>query len=45
VRCSSGYGPFTFGVGTSVKVHCHKRDGPFRLAYLKSEHAVIEIER
>ncbi|HEY8193330.1 MAG TPA: hypothetical protein VIF36_05335, partial [Gaiellaceae bacterium] len=34
-----------FGVGISVKMHCHKRDGQFRLAYLKSEHAVIELER
>lgn len=34
-----------FGVGTSVKMHCHKRDGLFRLAYLKSETAVIELER
>jgi hypothetical protein len=34
-----------FAVGTSVKMHCHKRDGLFRLAYLKSESAVIELER
>ncbi|MDP9491264.1 MAG: hypothetical protein M3P42_03555 [Actinomycetota bacterium] len=34
-----------FGVGISVKVHCHKRDGLFRLAYMKSESAVIELER
>jgi hypothetical protein len=34
-----------FGVGLSVKAYCHKRDGLFRLAYLKSEHAVIELER
>jgi hypothetical protein len=34
-----------FGVGTSVKLHCHKRDGQFRLAYLKSETAVLELER
>lgn len=33
------------GVGISVKVHCHKRDGLFRLAYMKSESSVIEIER
>jgi hypothetical protein len=34
-----------FGVGISVKVHCHKRDGLFRLGYMKSETAVIEFER
>lgn len=34
-----------FGVGTTVKMHCFRRDGQFRLAYLKSEHAVIELER
>jgi hypothetical protein len=32
-------------VGTSVKMHCHKRDGRFRLAYFRSEHAVMELER
>jgi hypothetical protein len=32
-------------VGTGVKRHCQMRDGRFRLAYLKSEHAVIELER
>lgn len=34
-----------FGVGINVKAHCHKREGEFRLSYLKSEHAVIELER
>jgi hypothetical protein len=34
-----------FEVGTSVKMHCHKRDGRFRLAYVKSEDAAIELER
>jgi hypothetical protein len=34
-----------FGVGATVKMHCHRRDGQFRLAYLKSESAVIELER
>jgi hypothetical protein len=34
-----------FAVGTAVKAQCLKRDGEFRLAYLKSEHAVLEIER
>jgi hypothetical protein len=34
-----------FGVGTTVKVHCHRRDGQFRLGYMKSETAVIELER
>jgi putative FmdB family regulatory protein len=28
-----------------VKAHCHKRDGGFGFVYLKSEHAVIELER
>ncbi|HEX7256246.1 MAG TPA: hypothetical protein VF236_09995 [Gaiellaceae bacterium] len=34
-----------FEVGATVKMHCHRRDGQFRLAYLKSEHAAIELER
>ena len=34
-----------FAVGTAVKMHCHKLGGEFRLGYLKSEQAVIEIER
>jgi hypothetical protein len=43
---SGGYEPLKpFGFGTSVKMHCHKRDGQFRLAYLKSEDAVMEFER
>ncbi|MDF2752577.1 MAG: hypothetical protein K0S82_960 [Gaiellaceae bacterium] len=33
------------GVGATVKKHSHRRDGQFRLAYLKSESAVIELER
>jgi hypothetical protein len=47
VTCSvpAGTNLSTFEVGTSVKAHCHKRDGQFRLAYIKSEHAVIELER
>jgi hypothetical protein len=47
VTCSvpAGTNLSVFEVGTSVKMHCHKRDGQFRLAYLKSEHAVIELER
>jgi hypothetical protein len=47
VTCSvpAGTNLSAFEVGTSVKMHCHKRDGEFRLAYLKSEHAVIELER
>ena len=34
-----------FGTGASVKAYCDKRDGEFRLAYLESERAVIELER
>jgi hypothetical protein len=34
-----------FPVGTTVKMHCHRISGDFRLLYLKSEHAVIEIGR
>jgi hypothetical protein len=34
-----------FPLGTAVKAHCHKVGGELRLAYLKSEQAVIEIER
>src|SRR5829696_5140475 len=35
----------TFRVGATVKMHSDRRDGQFRLAYLKSESAVIELER
>jgi hypothetical protein len=47
VSCSvpAGTDLSKFAVGTSVKVHCRKIAGEFRLAYLKSEHAVIEIGR
>lgn len=34
-----------FPLGASVKMHCHRISGEFRLEYLKSEHAVIEIGR
>jgi hypothetical protein len=34
-----------FAVGTNVKMHCHRIAGEFRLEYLKSEHAVLEIGR
>jgi hypothetical protein len=34
-----------FPLGTSAKMHCHRIAAGFRLEYLKSEHAVIEIER
>jgi hypothetical protein len=34
-----------FPVGTSVKMHCHRIAGEFRLEYLKSEHAALEIGR
>jgi hypothetical protein len=34
-----------FPAGTNVKMHCHRIAGVFRLEYLKSEHAVIEIGR
>ena len=45
VTCSmpSGTNLNAFGVGTTVKIHCQKLGGEFRLAYLKSESAVIEI--
>jgi hypothetical protein len=47
VSCSvpAGTDLSAFAVGTAVKLHCHKLGGEFRLAYLKSEHAVVEIER
>ena len=45
VTCSvpAGTDLAAFGVGASVKMHCHKLGGLFRLDYLKSESAVIEI--
>jgi hypothetical protein len=47
VSCTmpSGTDLSAFPVGTTVKLHCHKLGGEFRLEYLKSEHAVVEIER
>jgi hypothetical protein len=45
VMCTvpSGTNLAAFGVGTSVKMHCHKLGGQFRLEYLKSDSAVIEV--
>jgi hypothetical protein len=47
VSCSipAGTNLSAFPVGTSVKMHCHRLGGEFRLEYLKSEHAVLEIGR
>jgi hypothetical protein len=47
VTCSvpAGIDLSKFGVGTGVKINCRLRDGQFRLGYLKSDSAVIEIER
>jgi hypothetical protein len=47
VSCSvpAGTDLSKFPVGTNVKMHCHRIGGEFRLEYLKSEHAVIEIGR
>ena len=33
-----------FALGTQVKLHCNKLVGDFRLRYLKSETAVVEVE-
>jgi hypothetical protein len=45
VTCSfpGGTNLSAFGLGSTVKMHCHKLGGQFRLEYLKSESAVIEI--
>jgi hypothetical protein len=32
-----------FPVGTQVKLHCHRVDGRFRLGFIKSEQAVVEV--
>jgi hypothetical protein len=47
VRCSvpAGADLSKFPVGTSVKMHCHKIGGEFRLEYIKSANAVLEIGR
>ena len=47
VSCSvpAGTDLSKFPIGTSVKMHCHRIAGEFRLEYLKSEHAVLEIGR
>jgi hypothetical protein len=47
VSCSvpTGTDVSKFPSGTNVKMHCHRIAGEFRLEYLKSEHAVIEIGR
>ena len=33
-----------FPVGTQVKLHCQLLGGAFRLAYMKSESAVVEVK-
>jgi hypothetical protein len=45
VSCSvpAGTDLSKFPVGTSVKMHCHKIAGEFRLEYLKSDKDVLEI--
>ncbi len=45
VSCSvpAGTDLSKFPVGTSVKMHCHRIAGEFRLEYLKSDNAVLEI--
>jgi hypothetical protein len=47
VSCSvpAGTDLSKFPGGTNVKMHCNKIAGEFRLEYLKSEHAVLEIGR
>jgi hypothetical protein len=47
VSCSvpAGTDLSRFPVGTSAKMHCHRIAGEFRLEYLKSENAVLEIGR
>ena len=47
VSCSvpAGTDLSKFPLGTSVKMHCHRIAGEFKLEYLKSEHAVLEIGR
>jgi hypothetical protein len=32
-----------FPVGTQVKLHCHRLDGSFRLGFIKSDKAVMEV--
>ena len=32
-----------FPVGTQVKLHCHRLDGTFRLGFIKSGKAVVEV--
>jgi hypothetical protein len=32
-----------FPVGTQVKLHCHRLDGHFRLGFIKSDKAVVEV--
>jgi hypothetical protein len=32
-----------FPVGTQVKLHCHRLDGKFRLGFIKSDKAVVEV--
>jgi hypothetical protein len=47
VTCSvpAGTDLSKFPAGRNVKMHCHRIAGEFRLEYLKSEHAVLEIGR
>jgi hypothetical protein len=45
VMCAvpSGLDLSAFPVGTQVKLHCHRLDGAFRLRFIKSERAVVEV--
>jgi hypothetical protein len=38
-----GLGLSAFPVGTQVKLRCHRLDGKFRLGFIKSEQAVVEV--
>jgi hypothetical protein len=39
----SGLDLSAFPVGTQVKLHCHRLDGTFRLGFIKSDKAVVEV--
>ena len=38
-----GLGLSAFPVGAQVKLRCHRLDGKFRLGFIKSELAVVEV--
>ncbi|MBA2615671.1 MAG: hypothetical protein H0U90_07825 [Actinobacteria bacterium] len=45
VRCAHSNGNFAaFAIGQAVEMHCHLRQGTFRIGYVKNEHTKVVLE-